>query len=376
MIKIEQSSQPNDTIKPSANNRLNHERMTRNGLGNYAQSGQIKNRHSFQKCDLIESISRYTGLPEEFITPFGNPADIRETIALIVIRPGDNIIITGPADISSLNDADNFGAQIICHYGASPFSADVDGLLEKVNDRTALISLANPNSPTGTVYSQEEILQILETVPMSKLFIDESFFEYGGISAIDLVRRHDNLIIMRTFTEGFGLTGNPCSYLLTSPSLKRKLTSSVVDKTPSETAVAAAVMAISNLNDMNQRMEQIRENMIFLSVRLRALGISCRMTPLDLFLVKVNDTRGVISSLKDNDIFAADLSYLPQLENYISIHIRDDAFSIRLIEAFENMPSELYRPSRISKTKITLHRSPEENIGSGIQLETVDSAMS
>jgi histidinol-phosphate/aromatic aminotransferase/cobyric acid decarboxylase-like protein len=376
MIKTEQLSQSNETIKSSANNHLNHERMTHNALGNYAQSGQIKNRRSFQKCDLIEAISRYTGLPEEFITLFGNPVDIRETIARMAIRPGDNIIMAGPVDISSLIDADNLGAQIICHYGASPFSADVDGLLEKVNGRTGLISLANPNSPTGTICSQEEILQILETVPRSKLFIDESFFEYSGISAIDLVRRHDNLIIMRTFTEGFRLTGNPCSYLLTSPSLKRKLASSVVDKAPSETAVVAAVMAISTLNDMNQRMEQIRENMIFLSVRLRALGISCRITPLDLFLVKGNDTRGVISCLKDNDIFAADLSYLPQLENYISIHVRDDAFSMRLIEAFENMPSELYRPSRILKTKITLHRPPEENIGSGLQLATVDSARS
>ena len=361
---------PKDTIRNNngikKNNRLTPE---------YFPSGLKRNRVSYQIDDLIDSLSRYTGFPEEFITSFGNPNQMREAVIRMAVNRGDNIIIAGPTDILFPLDTDGIGATRICHYGASPFNPDSEGLLEKVDDKTALIFLANPGSPTGAVYGPDDILQILEAAPQAWLLIDETLFEYGGITVSGMIRRHDNLLVLRTFTEAFKLAGNPCSYLLSSPAAKRKLKAFAGDRTPSEAAVTAAVSALANLESLNKRMERIRENMIFLSVKLRSLGVAGRITPLDLFLIKANDVAAVISFLKDNDIFAADLSYLPQMENYIGIHLHDDNFSNRLIATFEKMPAEYYRTPGLARTRIIMHRRREEAASPDFMPELVDNSI-
>jgi histidinol-phosphate/aromatic aminotransferase/cobyric acid decarboxylase-like protein len=341
----------------------------------YLRSGAIRSKISFQIADLLESIGRYTGLAEEFITPFGSPTEIYGIIVKMAICHGDNIILTGPSDLIFPVDVDDIGAEMRCHYGASPFSADIDGLLDKVDNKTKLICLANPGSPSGITYSQEEVVRILDEAPNAWLLVDESLFEYSGITVSDLVRRYERLFILRTFTEAFKLTANPCSYLLSSPAAKRKLASFLNHETPLEAAVRDAVLALSDLNRLNKNIEQIRENMILLSVKLRSLGVSCRITPHDLLLIKAINAGAAIAALRESDIFAADLSYLPQMENYIGIHIRDDVFSRRLIEAFEKMPAEYCRTPKTGRTKITLRRPAEVNSGSDRLSEINDSTM-
>lgn len=308
---------------------------------------------------LIELLSRYTQMPGQMIRAFADAGDALETVVRTYLGTGDRALMAGP-DADNLRIlAEELDAGVIIHYGVSPFSSDVEGLLEKVSKDTRIIYLANPNHPTGTVYTTEDIKFILEQAPGTMLILDESYYEYSGITSVELTNKFENLIVIRDFAKGLGRAGYPCAYIITAARNMKNISARRSGKVLSEEAILSAEDILNNLENISYRIEQMRENMIFLSVRLRGYGISCRITPMDLLLVKVVDTARVTSFLKEGGIFAGDLSYLPQLEDYIYLVVGNDASSARVLEIFDRMPESYYRLNYPGKMRLTMHRPAE-----------------
>jgi histidinol-phosphate aminotransferase len=67
------------------------------------------------------------------------------------------------------------------------FAFPLDGLLAAITPRTRLIAIASPNSPTGTVASREQILQILSRAPHAAVLVDEAYYHFCGQTVVDLV---------------------------------------------------------------------------------------------------------------------------------------------------------------------------------------------
>jgi histidinol-phosphate aminotransferase len=327
-----------------------------------------------QTANLLESLGRYTGIPERSILLFNGLTSIFETIAEAFLKPGDAVLIAGPVEDNFRIYAESCGAKTAYCYGFSPFTSDPDGLLENVNKTTRMIFLANPGHPTGTVWSEDEIKQLLEHAPNALLVIDESYFEYYGHTSAGLIERYDNFIVTRTFSEALGLAGYPCAYALASAGNIKKMNRHRGGRVPSDLVQVAATAVLNDLEYVRRCVDQVQENMIFLSVRLRSLGISSRITPTDLLLVQAADPNKAVSFLRSTGVFAWNPGYLPQLENFIWMTVGDDEVSRRIVEAFEKMPEQIYRLRPLLKSRVTLHRRPEDqpeygkaNLNSGLE---------
>jgi histidinol-phosphate aminotransferase len=85
--------------------------------------------------------------------------------------------------------------------------------LQNVEDHTKnakVVFICSPNNPTGNAQSREKIVSILETgVPV---ILDEAYVEFSGTSNIDLVKKYENLMVLRTFSKAFGLAGLRVGY--------------------------------------------------------------------------------------------------------------------------------------------------------------------
>lgn len=104
--------------------------------------------------------------------------------------------------------------------GATPVTAaehnlttSVDEILGKVNSKTKLIFIANPNNPTGSFIAKPEIKRLIDNIPEDiLLIIDEAYAEFalaekGYNSTIDMVDDYNNLCVLRTFSKIYGLAG-------------------------------------------------------------------------------------------------------------------------------------------------------------------------
>lgn len=91
----------------------------------------------------------------------------------------------------------------------SDFTFDVGNILKNINNETGIVVLVNPNMPIGNSYSKDEILSVLKKAQSSNaiVIIDEAYLYFNDESAIDLIDKYDNVIILRTFSKMLSMPG-------------------------------------------------------------------------------------------------------------------------------------------------------------------------
>jgi histidinol-phosphate aminotransferase len=98
-------------------------------------------------------------------------------------------------------------ARIVAVQAADDLQFPFERLLAAVSPRTKIIAIANPNSPSGSVVTREQLLAIAERAPHAVLLVDEAYYHFFGETVIDLVGKIPNLIVARTFSKAYGLAG-------------------------------------------------------------------------------------------------------------------------------------------------------------------------
>ncbi len=98
-------------------------------------------------------------------------------------------------------------ARVIAVQAADDLQFPFETLLASITPRTKIIAIANPNSPSGTVATREQILELARRTPHALVLVDEAYFHFHGETVIDLVGTVPNLIVARTFSKAYGLAG-------------------------------------------------------------------------------------------------------------------------------------------------------------------------
>ncbi len=80
-------------------------------------------------------------------------------------------------------------------------------LLAAISPATRLIAIANPNSPTGSVATREQIAKVVESAPHAIVLVDEAYFHFYGETVADMIGRYPNMLVARTFSKAYGLAG-------------------------------------------------------------------------------------------------------------------------------------------------------------------------
>ena len=156
--------------------------------------------------------------------------------ALHGIRP-ENIFISNGSD-EALNFifmayAEKGAAFADITYGFYPIYAKLHGADAKVIPLEAdftldakkyfgcegLIVIANPNAPTGLSISLDEVESILKANPDTVVAIDEAYVDFGGTSALALMDRYENLLVVRTFSKSRNFAGGRLGYIMGSKEL-------------------------------------------------------------------------------------------------------------------------------------------------------------
>ncbi len=89
----------------------------------------------------------------------------------------------------------------------SDLSFPTEELIEAVCEKTGAIVIASPNNPTGTAIDLATVERILQAASGAAVLIDEAYFEFYGVTALELLPRYSNLFVSRTFSKTYGLAG-------------------------------------------------------------------------------------------------------------------------------------------------------------------------
>jgi histidinol-phosphate aminotransferase len=98
-------------------------------------------------------------------------------------------------------------ARVVAVEAADDLQFPFERLLKAITPRTKVIAIANPNSPSGSVATREQILELARRAPQAVVLVDEAYFHFHGETLMDLVGTVPNLIVARTFSKAYGLAG-------------------------------------------------------------------------------------------------------------------------------------------------------------------------
>jgi histidinol-phosphate aminotransferase len=98
-------------------------------------------------------------------------------------------------------------ARVVAVLAAGDLQFPFERLIAAVTPRTKIIAIANPNSPSGSVVTRAQLVEIANRAPHAVLLVDEAYFHFHGETVIDLIGIVPNLIVARTFSKAYGLAG-------------------------------------------------------------------------------------------------------------------------------------------------------------------------
>ena len=129
----------------------------------------------------------------------------------LFLKPGDEVIVTEFDFIMHRMYASLCGAKIVLAK-EKDFQASVDEILKKVTNKTKIVFIANPNNPTGTYLTKDELINLRKKLKSNILLvIDDAYFEFLNsndfTAGLDLFKDSSNVLITRTFSKIYGLAG-------------------------------------------------------------------------------------------------------------------------------------------------------------------------
>ncbi len=264
---------------------------------------------------LREKLAARLRVPMENILLGGGSTELIDLVARTLLNHGDEGITSAgsfPMYYISIRAA---GARLV-EVPLREFGFDLDALARAVTPRTKLIYLANPNNPTGTMFTADAFDAFLARVPESAVIVlDEAYYEYverpDYSRSIARVLGGRSLVVLRTFSKVYGLAGLRIGYAVGPAALLEEMNKVRSPFNTSGVAQAAALAALDDAEHVRRSVESNRAGLRQLGAGLAALGVSYVPSAGNFLLVDLGaDARPIAEALLERGVIVRPMAWM------------------------------------------------------------------
>jgi histidinol-phosphate aminotransferase len=204
-----------------------------------------------------------------------------------------------------------------------PLGHDPAGLAQAVGPNVRVMSLANPNNPTGTWLDEAGLDALLRAVPPEVIVVlDEAYHEYSAAVGVPdgtrWLARHPNLVVTRTFSKAYGLAGLRVGYSISHPELADVLNRIRQPFNVSVPALAAAAAALDDHEHLDETIALNRAGIERLRAGLAALGVAAPPSAGNFVLADL----GRAAAQVDHDLLREGVIVRPVANYGLANHLR------------------------------------------------------
>lgn len=173
---------------------------------------------------LKEAIAGKYGVSTEMVLPTCGSDEMLDLIAKTFIGKGDEVVMADITFSRYAATSQMMGA-VIRKVPMKNLAYDMEGFMKAINKNTKVVWLCNPNNPTGTIFSEKELLALMEVVsPETLVVYDEAYNEFASHpdypkDSIKFLKSYDNLLILKTLSKAYGIAGVRVGYTIGHPEL-------------------------------------------------------------------------------------------------------------------------------------------------------------
>jgi len=272
----------------------------------------------------------------------GNGSDeIMELVSKTFLNPGEEVIYGHPSFLIYETVVRIMGGKPV-PVSLKDYTYDLKRILRAVTKKTKIIFVCNPNNPTGTMVSGEEIRAFLKRVPKRIIVVfDEAYRDYverrDFPDSIKLLKENRNLIILRTFAKIYGLAGLRIGYGIAQAEVIAFLSKVRLPFNVNSLAQAAALASLSDEEraKKTRKMNALGKRLLYAAFRSLDLVYVPTQTNFILINLKRNGKR-ICQTLLKEGIIVREMSAWG-LNNYIRVTIGNEKENKRFVQALKKI---------------------------------------
>ena len=290
--------------------------------------------------DLRRTLAEQFDLKPENVIAGSGSEGIMSNIIRTFLCDDDEVLTTDAAFIGFQVLARSRGVR----YRTVPYRDwhyDLPALAARITEKTKIVYLANPNNPTGTIFTRQEFDSFYRHVPERVLIIlDEAYFEYAKDNPRypdSMHYRYDNVITLRTFSKIYGLAGIRIGYGFAHEELITNLLKVKLPFEPSTLAQAAGIGALADKEFLHRSLELNARGLRLFTDAFRGMGLEVVPSCANFVMLALPDAapaRDLTEALLREGVIVRPLGAfgLPQC---IRVSTGTDSENARCIEAVE-----------------------------------------
>ena len=287
---------------------------------------------------LINKLSKHLGVPfQNVIVTNGSDDGIRSIIETY-IEKGSEVVIPVPTFTIFPQYFKLKQAEIVEIPYHNDLSFPVKEILNAITDKTSMIVIVNPNSPTGTLIQRDELIKVLQSAKNAIVVLDEAYSHYARTTNLQLVRDFSNLFVLQTFSKAYGLAGLRLGYVISAKENIENLRKVILPYSVNTLAVIAGSAALDDQGHLQKVINEMEGEKEFLYSELEKLGIETHRTETNFILAKTGKwTDRISQKLKNKDILVKNLKSYPLLEGFCRITVGRREENQKLIESLKEV---------------------------------------
>jgi histidinol-phosphate aminotransferase len=261
-------------------------------------------------------------------------ADLLHSAALSLLSAGDELAMPWPSyPLYPL---------LAAHAGAIPVPLEDPDIATALTPRTRVLILCNPNDPTGSYVSSSELRDVLTALPEDlHVLLDEALVHFQDVEDVDaclrLVDDFPRLLVVRTFSKIYGLSGLRAGYAVGSDARLLAATAPVLGV--NALTQAAVEHALRNGDgEIERRRHTVARERKVLTEQLRELGAHVTESQANFLWIRIRDLSGdqLANGLRKQGVIVAPGGPLGE-DHHIRAAVRNEAASNRLLTAIQNL---------------------------------------
>jgi len=221
---------------------------------------------------LVESLSGYIKMPQEMIG-VGNGSDQIIDLILANFASKETKILTSEPTFGFFEERCKlYSIPTIKIPFTKNMTLELEKFLSKIK-KADILYLDSPNNPTGFQFSKNKLEQLIREFN-GLVIIDEAYVEFADYSIIDMTKKKDNLIVLRTLSKSFGLAGLRVGYFVANKKIANVFTRTIQYPYPLNTvAIETAILALQRSEQVSEIANQIKKERSRMIETLRGMGV-------------------------------------------------------------------------------------------------------
>ncbi len=289
---------------------------------------------------LRQALAQHHKVPAESIVLGNGSNELIELLARTFVRPGEEVVIPHPSFVVYPSIVQAVGGTRVV-VSLKDHRIDLPRMRRAITPLTKMVFVANPNNPTGTIVTAEEVDTFLDKVPDHVIVVfDEAYYDFAEgpdfPDALGHLRHGKRIVVLRTFSKMAGLAGLRVGYAVADPDCAALMNRIRQPFNVNMLAQVAALAALQDEAHVRRTVGIVREGVRQLSTALARLGVASVPSRANFVMMELPNAALVYEKLLKLGVIVRPLASFG-LERALRITVGTAEENARLVESLRTV---------------------------------------